>query len=218
MTSTTDFAARCRSWLGDIIPTVRRIEGSIVGRNAPGAVIATAQNGALWLFATGYPTQGPEGEETYSEAEIWICDGVGGDVAPILALSGARRRPRLPRLNTPHARRHLRRLIRRGFALVLHGPTEVALERTDKRGTVAYTGTIAQAIALAAGRRQPTSGGWNGEAGADSEDLISWSDLPRASRPRARGRAAANRPARLVADRARMDAEDAARGYDRDLV
>lgn len=89
MESTTDFAARCRSWLGDIIPTVRWIEGSIVGRNAPGAVIATAQNGALWLFATGYPTQGPEGEETYSEAEIWICEGVEGDAAPILALSDA---------------------------------------------------------------------------------------------------------------------------------
>ena len=120
-------------------------------------------------------------------------------------------------LNTPHARRHLRRLLRRGFVLVPYGRTEVALERSDERGTVAYTGTIAQAIALAAGRRQPTAGGWNGEAGSASEDLISWSDLPRASRPRGRGRAAAHRPARLAADRARMAAEDAARGYDRDL-
>lgn len=86
METTQSFATRCAAWLGTITPEIREIEGSIVGRTAPGPVVATAQHGALWLFATGYPTTDADGAESYTSAEIWICDGVEGDVAPILSL------------------------------------------------------------------------------------------------------------------------------------
>lgn len=125
-------------------------------------------------------------------------------------------------LNTPHARRHLPRLLRRGFTTYIIGTgtgPRMGLSITDRDGgTRDYVGTPAQAIALAAGRRAATGGGWNGESGAASEDLTYWIGGPmHDSHRRGRGRSEVRRATRLAADRARMDAEDAARGYDRDM-
>lgn len=86
METTESFAARCSAWLGTVVPEIREIEEPVAGRTAPGAVIATAQQGSLWLFATGHPTVDADGAEVYGSAEIWICEGVEGDVEPILAL------------------------------------------------------------------------------------------------------------------------------------
>ena len=125
-------------------------------------------------------------------------------------------------LNTPHARRHLPRLLRRGFTTYISrtgsGPG-MGLSITDPDGSTRdYVGTPAQAIALAAGRRAATGGGWNGESGAASEHLTYWMGGPmRTSRRRGRGRSETRRVIRHAADQARMDAEDAARGYDRDM-
>jgi len=81
-------------------------------------------------------------------------------------------------LNTPHARRHIARLLRRGFTTYATGTGSgpgLGLSKTDADGSTRdYVGTPAQAIALAAGRRAATGGGWNGVSGAESQRLTYW--------------------------------------------
>lgn len=117
-------------------------------------------------------------------------------------------------LNTPHARRHLPRLLRRGFTTYISGTGTgpgMGLSITELGGgTRDYVGTPAQAIALAAGRRAATGGGWNGEAGAASEHLTYWIGGPMHTSRRGRGRAEVRRTARMAA-------ENAALGHDRDM-
>lgn len=94
--SIASFASRCSLWLGTITPEIRAMPD--LPATQPGALVASAQGGALMLFATGQPTVDDAGAETYSGAEIWIGDGVEGDLAPIWALQMVARPSVLPDL------------------------------------------------------------------------------------------------------------------------
>jgi hypothetical protein len=102
---------------------------------------------------------------------------------------------------TPHARRHLPRLARRGFTFILEkeacllAPKQENAEGLEER--VEYRGrSLAQAVAVATGHG-PGKWSWNRKTGAESASVLTYQEPTQSNRRRSRGRATARLPSRV---------------------